>query len=208
MRLSSDVGYEMLSVESSGSLIFLAIALFLTPAVSAKSNGAFDEYGYNYQARIFNGRFGNADENRPAGDGNPDTYFGDSTNSFGYYDEDGVYHQVLINVADSHLVMKWSKGWHMAVFGPDNERGSGDEEPWGPGAWCTNHVEGTGTVYDTDGTTVIYQGHVTVLSKICWVGDTSDYTNPIWGTMAVVHKVFLGQGIVFHETPAGFGANP
>lgn len=186
--------------------LVLLLGLIATPVMAAKPAGkGFDQYGYNYQARIFNGLFGNADENRPSGDGNPDTYFGDSTNSYGYLDTDGEYHEILVNVAGSHLVMKWSDAWHMAVFGPDNLRGTGDEVPWGEGAWCTNHVEGTGTIFDIDGN-VIYAGHLTILSKIKWVGDTTGYTNPIWGMMAVIQKVVSKQGAVFMETPGGLGS--
>ena len=195
--------------------IFIALVLALSlclvtvgPAAAAKPEGkGFDQWGYNYQARIFNGLFGNSDENRP-GDGNPDTYFGDSTNSYGYFDTDGEYHEILVNVAGSHLVMKWSEVWHMAVFGPDGVRGSGDEEPWGQGAWCTNHVVGTGTIYDIDGTTIIYQGHLTILSKIEWVENTTGYTNPIWGMAAVIQKVVSKQGAVFREIQCGPGLGP
>ena len=192
--------------------VLLALVLVLSfslvtavPAAAAKPVGkGFDQYGYNYQARIFNGLFGNADENRP-GDENPDTYLGESTDSYGYDDKDGNYHEVIVNVAGSHLVMKWSEVWHMAVFGPDGIRYNGDEEPWGEGAWCTNHVVGTGTIYDIDEETVIYQGHLTILSKIKWVGDTTGYTNPIWGEMAVIQKVVFNQGAAFLEIPCGFG---
>lgn len=184
--------------------VVLVLAVTATPVMAAKPVGkGFDQWGYNYQARIFNGLFGNADENRP-GDGNPDTYLGSSTDSYDYYDKDGKYHKVTVNVAGSHLIMKWSEVWHMAVFGPDGIRNSDDEEPWGQGAWCTNHVVGTGTIYDIDGT-VIYEGHLTILSKIKWVGDTTGYTNPIWGPMAVIQKVVFNQGAAFLEIPCGFG---
>jgi len=172
-------------------------------AVAAKPpDKGIDQWGYNYQARIFNGLFGNADENRP-GDGNPDTYLGSSTDSYGYYDTDSNFHEVLVNVAGTHLVMKWSEAWHMAVFGLDNTRYNGDEEPWNDRAWLINRVEGTGKVYDTEGN-VIYDGHLSILSRIRWVGDTTGYTNPIWGQFAVIQKVISGQGLGVLEVPSGF----
>ena len=186
--------------------IFFAMMIPMVMAKPGKGNSGFDQWGYNYEARLFNGLFGFVDENRPSGDGNPNTIFGAATDSYGYNDATG-YHEVLMDVAGSYLRMKWSKIWHMAVFGPDGIRNSGDEQPWGKGAWCTNHVEGTGTVYAVDGT-IIYQGHMTVLSKIMWVGDTTGYPNPIWGMAAVIQKVVGGQGQVFLQTPAGFGAVP
>lgn len=187
----------------------LVLLLTAVPVMAAQPAGKGpDQYGYNYQARLFNGLFGNADENRPCGDGNPDTFCGASTDSYGYYDTDGYFHKVVVNVAGTHLGMKWSEAWHMAVFGPDNIRYNGDEIAWsvaGPDAWLTNQVVGTGTIYDTDGTTVLYQGHLTVLSKIRWVGDTTGYTNPIWGQFAVLQKVISGPGQGFQEIPCGFG---
>lgn len=190
--------------------IILGCAVILAGTMMSQgmAKGAFDQWGYNYQALLFNGLFGNADENRP-GDGNPDTYLWKTTDEYSFYDADGNYHKVLINVKGSKLVMKWSKVWHMAVFGPDNVRYNGDEQPWGPGAWCTNHVVGTGTIYNTNGTP-LYEGKMTILSKISWVGDTTGYMNPIWGQMAVTLKVVSAQGVHlgFHETPAGFGAVP
>ena len=190
-------------------VLTLSLSLVMAmPAAAAKPAGkGFDQWGYNYQARIFNGPFGYVDENRPSGDGSINTIFGSPTDSYGYYDTGGNFHGVIANVAGSHLVMKWSEAWHMAVFGPDGVRGSGDEEPWGQGAWCTNHVVGTGIIYDIDGT-VIYQGHLTILSKITWVGDTTGYTNPIWGMAAVIQKVVSKQGAVFREIQCGPGLGP
>ena len=184
--------------------VIAVLALLALGAGVVWAKGGFDEWGYNYQARIFNGLFGNADENRPCGDGTPDTFCGASMDSYGYYDTDGDFHEVLVNVAGTHLIMKWSKAWHMAVFGPDNIRYNGDEEDWNEDAWLTNHVEGTGTIYDTEGN-VIYAGHLTILSRIRWVGDTTGYINPLWGQFAVIQKVIGGQGQVFAETPCGFG---
>jgi len=96
-------------------------------------------------------------------------------------------------------------GSRSAVFGPDNIRYNGDEEPWNEDAWLINRVEGTGTMYDTEGN-VIYDGHLSILSRIRWVGDTTGYTNPIWGQFAVIHKVFSGQGRGVLEIPSGFGS--
>ncbi len=180
--------------------VLVVLLMLVLSSVSVLAQGAVDQYGYNYTARLFNGPFGDADR-----DSDPDTYYGNPTDSYGYYDTDGNYHEVLVTVAESQLRMKWSKAWQMAVFGPDGIRKNGDEKPWNASAWCTNHVEGTGTVYNVDGS-VLYQGHLTILSTIRWVGDTSGYTNPIWGQFAVLHKVVGGQGETFAEIPTGFGA--
>ena len=176
----------------------LVIALFLIPVVSAKS--AFDQWGYNYTARIFNGPLGYADENRP-GDGNIDTYLGSSTDTWSFTANDDVFHEVIFNVAGTKLVMKWSKAWHMHVFGPDGVRYNSDELSWEDAvaqygeAWCTNHDVGSGEI---DGVT--YE-KMRGYSRIVWVGDTTGYTNPIWGSCAVVHKVVNAPGValVFDE---------
>ena len=64
------------------------------------AKGGFDQFGYNYNARIFVGAADGVDRNL---DG---TVWGDPT------------------YANDHLVMKWSKGWdnarfHGAEWGPD-----------------------------------------------------------------------------------------
>jgi len=182
--------------------IMLGCALMVAGMMASQvmAQGAFDQWGYNYEARIFNGLLGYADENRP-GDGNPDTYLGSSTDNWSFTGNDGVYHQVIFNVAGTKLVMKWSTAWHMHVFGPDGIRYNGDELSWEDAvaqygqAWCTNHDVGSGTI---DGVTYEkMQGY----SRIIWVGDTTGYTNPIWGTCAIVHKVVNAPGvaIVFEE---------
>jgi len=74
------------------------VMLLMTPF--ALAGGGFDEFGYNYQARLFVGKADGVDRNL---DG---TVWGDPT------------------YANDHLVMKWSKGWddarfHGASWGPD-----------------------------------------------------------------------------------------
>ena len=70
--------------------VFFA-ALMMCPAMA---QGGFDEYGYNYNARLFNGLGANSDRSFE-----PEGY------CWGAY------------VGDSHLVMKWSKEWDEARFG-------------------------------------------------------------------------------------------
>jgi hypothetical protein len=70
----------------------IALALFLLPTVMLASARQFDEFGYNYKARIFVGR---ADGVGRDLDG---TVWGDST------------------YGNDHLVMKWSKAWDDARF--------------------------------------------------------------------------------------------
>lgn len=79
-------------------VLYLILRAFGVQIIFAK--GGFDDFGYNYTARIFNGELDGADRTL---DG---TYWGDPT------------------YANDKLVMKWSKGWDDARFnggtwGPD-----------------------------------------------------------------------------------------
>jgi len=80
------------------------------------TGGGFDQYGYNYQARLFQGAADGVDRNL---DG---TVWGDPT------------------YAKDHLVMKWSKGWddarfHGAAWSPD---------AWEDNEWNGNVPGGSG----------------------------------------------------------------
>lgn len=124
--------------------VLVALSLLAIPVMGAgypagKGKG-FDTYGYNYQARLFNGLLGNADR-----DSDPNTYGGlsDDTTTI-----DGV--DYVIPVPGTHLVMKWSKAW-------DNARFHG--ATWATDAWVTNHYTWT----DSQGTHTAYY-------RIEWTG--------------------------------------
>jgi len=94
--------------------------------------------------------------------------------------------------------MKWSEAWDDARFHGGT---------WTTAAWCTNHVEGEGTVYDVDGT-VLYDGHISIFCKVVWVGDTTDYTNPIWGQFAIVQSICSMEGVCVLELPPSLAQVP
>ncbi len=80
-------------------LLILLLVLTAMP-VAAAPGGGFDQFGYNYQARVFVGKADGVDR---VLDGK---IWGDPT------------------YANDHLVMKWSKGWddarfHGVAWGPD-----------------------------------------------------------------------------------------
>ena len=192
MKINGKVGTRILAFVVTTSFF----AFLINPAFAA-----FDEWGYNYQARIFNGPLGYYEENRAGGDGSPNTWFGTETeDEWSFTAKDG-YHEVFFTIAGTHLVMKWSKAWDMHVFGPNGIRYDGDELSWEDAvaqygeAWVTNHDVGSGTI---DGTAYDkMQGY----SRIVWVGDTAGYTNPIWGSCAIVHKIVNAPAInlIFDE---------
>ncbi|MFW6117122.1 MAG: hypothetical protein ACOC6G_00880 [Thermoproteota archaeon] len=177
-------------------LLLAGTAVAYAKGPAGKSQGGFDQYGYNYQARLFNGLLGDADR-----DDDPTTYHGLEEDDWSFTAVDGEVHEVFFDVEGTKLVMKWSEAWHMAVFGPDGVRKNGDELSWEQAeaqygeAWCTNHDQGSGEI---DGETYEKMRGYT---RIVYVGDTTGYTNPIWGSFAVVHKVVNAKGIclVFHE---------
>lgn len=70
----------------------LMVTTVLSGVAVASAKSSFDEFGYNYQARIFNGKADGVDR---ALDGK---VWGDQT------------------YANDHLVMKWSKAWDDARF--------------------------------------------------------------------------------------------
>jgi len=102
----------------------------------------YDQFGYNYQAHMFNGTYDSSDRTL---DG---TYWGDT----------GDY-------VDDTLIMKWSDDW---LSNKDcNDDGKLDRGTSGTSlGWLTNHNEGD---YDSDGNGT-QDAHYTYFAKIVWVG--------------------------------------
>ena len=142
--------------------------------------------GFNYKARVFVGT-------------------GEQWYSQKYGVDLDVAEAAMGDYAHDKLVMKWSKGWDDAIFGPDGIRENGDELPWGPDAWETN--EWNGMFPGGSGETWHY--------KIIWVGtdlEGSDYWreggDPIWGQFEVImsHGTMDGEhSWEAHAIPNGFG---
>jgi hypothetical protein len=165
--------------------VIMLLSIFL---ISAVAQGGFDEWGFNFNVRIFNGLLGDADSNE---DDDSDTLRGEGTVSFGYFDADGDFHEVLFDVAGAHLVMRWSEG--LDPGGPDEI-----------GTWLTYLVEGTGKIYDIPVSgeiigEIIYEGHLTIFYKTQKVSE-DEYP--------ITQLVISGQGIVVLYVPPGFGAYP
>jgi len=160
-----------------------AVILVGTMVSLGMAGGGFDEYGYNYNARLFNGLGANADRN---------------------FEPEGLYWDYYVD--DSHLVMKWSKGWDEARF-HDGE--------WGPGCWENN--QWVGKYEGSDGK----QHTWTYYCMIVWIGDADlpEGAIRIWGSFAIIHQVwndpfgecpftdvFVAPGEQFVAQPAGPGA--
>src|SRR3989344_8357461 len=127
----------------------------------------YDQYGYNYQAHMFNGTYDSVD--RVWGD---ISYTGD--------DSDPPNATV-----DDKLIMKWSDAWLSNVDCDLNgklDRGLVDGTVGGTSkGWLTNHAEGD---YDSDGNGT-QDAHYSYFVKIVWVGPGGS----LWGEYEIVEKV-------------------
>jgi hypothetical protein len=105
----------MMSHKTTTLAVLVLLSLLVFPA-SALAGGGFDQFGYNYTARIFVGRADGVDRIL---DG---TVWGDPT------------------YANDHLVMKWSKAWDDARF-----RGAAwTPDAWEDNEWNGNVPGGSG----------------------------------------------------------------
>lgn len=152
----------------------------------------YDEFGYNYQAHIFNGRY--CDYDRVVG---------------------GDY-------CDVWLVMKWNDAWlsNKDCDGDDEhllDRHSGYDSYIGSGAWLTNHQYGS---YIVDGkeyhwtyfTKIIaVPEDATLEGGIWYAADETEIGPVIWGSFATIESVYndLYEGVhgieYLNPAPAGFG---
>jgi hypothetical protein len=155
----------------------------ITDSAGRPLSVGFDEFGYNYQAHLFNGTYDGADRNL-----------------------DGTYWGEVADYVDDTLVMKWSDEW-LANVDCDGDgkldRGLVGGIPGGTSlGWTTNHVEGD--YLDGNGDLQ----HYTWFVKIVWTGPGS----PLWGQYTVVEEVYNdpagGYGGLFDKVAApGLGLN-
>jgi len=121
----------------------------------------YDQFGYNYQAHMFNGTYDSSDRKL-----------------------DGMYRGQTGDFVDDRLMMKWSNAW-LANLDCDGDhkldRGLVGGTVWGTSrGWLTNHVEGD--YYDAAGNLQ----HYTWFAKIVWTGPGS----PLWGQYTIIQEVY------------------
>lgn len=145
----------------------------------------FDEFGYNYQAHLFNGTYDSSDRVLD-----------------GFYWED----QASTDYADDALIMKWSNSWLANVDCNDDQkldRGLVDGVVGGISlGWLTNHE--TNDYVDGDGNVQ----HYTYFAKIVWVG----VGGSLWGQYEIIQEVVNDPvggftGLQFKVGAPGFGLN-
>jgi len=152
----------------------------------------YDQWGYNYQAHIFNGLYENFPRPTPP-----------------------------VAESDTALQMKWNDAWlsNKSCDGDVTlDRHYGYVTYIGSGAWLTNHQWGT---YEADGATYKWEYFVKIVavpsdaSNVSGVWHTADGVEigpAIWGEFAVIQEVYNDQGTgehgLYYKSPAGpgFGA--
>ena len=155
----------------------------ITDSVGNPISTGFDEFGYNYQAHLFNGTYDSSDRNI-----------------------DGTYWGSTGDYVDDKLMMKWSDSWlaNVDCDGDGNlDRGLVDGTVGGTSmGWLTNQV--VGDYLDNDGNVAHYTNFV----KIVWVG----LGGSLWGQYDIIQEVLndpaSGQtGLVTKIGAPGFGLN-
>jgi hypothetical protein len=128
----------------------------------------YDEFGYNYQAHMFNGRY--CDYDRDIG---------------------GDY-------CDVQLVMKWNDAWLANTDCDADgllDRHYGFDSYVGSGAWCTNHQS---EEYELDGKTCRWVYFVKIVaapddayhdSGVWYSADGTEIGPAIWGSFAIIQQV-------------------
>lgn len=138
----------------------------------------FDEYGYNYQARIFNGRY--CDYDRQIGG------------------ED----------CDVDLVMKWNDAWLSNKDCDGDGSLDRPDDYIGSGAWCTNHMRGgEGADRWTYFVKIVAVPEDATLNEdegIWYTADGTEIGPEIWGSFAIVQEVESGEGATY-VSPSGPG---
>jgi hypothetical protein len=130
----------------------------------------YDEFGYNYQAHMFNGRY--CDYDRVVG---------------------GAY-------CDVNLIMKWNDPWisNKDCDGDGKlDRHHGFASYIGSGAWCTNHQ--SGTYVGDDGKEHKWTWFVKIVAKPTADYDCATYGGiEIWGSFCEIQSVFNDPYAGYH----------
>lgn len=202
----------MIRVQWALVALVTVVALGLAPPVSAQNcfkikdgvitdsanevvTTGYDQFGYNYQARLFNGTYDSVDRNL-----------------------DGKFFGATVDYSDDSLIMKWSDEWlsNLDCNGDQKlDRGLNARTGVSTGSsrgWITNQVEGDYIGADGD------SHHYTYFAKIVWVGPAPASGDQwagvrLWGEYAIIEEVYndpyggshgVDRSKLAH--PAGFGA--
>jgi len=131
----------------------------------------YDQWGYNYQARMFNGTYCDA-----------------------YRDAEWCQ-----EYKDDYLIMKWNDAW-LSTTDCDGDgkldRHYGYESYIGSGAWLTNHQRGS--YLDEEGNTCDWEYFVKIVAApadaslvdgVWYNADGTEIGSAIWGEFAIIQEI-------------------
>lgn len=198
-------------------VLTVALSLVAAPAVVAKggknadcttiqdgtlldSNGkplvlGYDQFGYNYQAHMFNGWYDN------------------------YSRPDPVYEGTRGSPGETWLAMKWNNAWLSNKDCDEDgllDRHFGYTSYIGSGAWCTNHMIGwyeadDGNVHQWEWFVKIVAApaDANVVDGTWYAADGTEIGPVIWGAFAEIQSIYNdpydGYHGVEYLSPAGPG---
>lgn len=179
----------------------------------------YDEFGYNYQAHMFNGYYCNA-------------YLGRAGSGLPPYEGDAEAYLAANPAAASHwtwpyrdvvVMMQWNDAW-ISNMDRDSDglldRGytKGSTGPYTdsgvPGAWLTNHMRGVnvdGTRWEYYTKIVAAPADAYVVDEVWYTADGVEIGPVIWGAFATIQKVsndpaYDEHGVLYNSpSPTGFG---
>ena len=193
--VSAAKGKQECTVIQDGNLLTSAGDVILT---------GYDQWGYNYQAHMFNGKY-------------CDAY------------RDAAWCQ---DYAEDNLIMKWNDAWLSnmdcgkdsadTTESPDGllDRHYGFDSYIGSGAWLTNHMSGEYVISNGEEISCKWSDFVKIVAVpadavltdgIWYTTDETEIGPAIWGEFAVIQEVYNDpcagdHGILFNgEAPTGFG---
>ena len=173
----------------------------------------YDPYGYNYQAHMFSGSYANVylgGYGFPPYEGDDESYLAENP------DAENTWYWPY---RDIQLVMKWNDAWlsNKDCDGDGKlDRHYGHDSYIGSGAWETNHQ--WGSYEGEDGKTykwnyfvkiIAVPSDATMVEGIWYTADGTEIGPVIWGSFAIIQRVYNDQGTGEHGieylSPAGPG---
>jgi hypothetical protein len=145
----------------------------------------YDEFGYNYQAHMFNGRY--CDYDRVIGG--------------------SAY-------CDVKLVMKWNDAWLSNKDCDDDGKLDRPANYIGSGAWCTNHQTGEydGKKWTYFVKIVAAPADATAAGGMWYTADGTEIGPEIWGAFAIIQQVINDKVTddhgLYYKSPASPGFGP
>lgn len=162
----------------------------------AKAGGAYDEYGYNYNAHMYKGNYFNSYARKdgfPPYEGNDEAYLAANPTVTDHW---------AWPYRDVQLLMKWNEAW----LSRDKVRHEGYDSYIGSGAWLTNHQSGGDKKDHWTYFCKIVAAPADAVNEggVCYTADGIEIGPSIWGPFAIIQEVESRLGATY-VSPAGPG---